>query len=164
MNEIISLLTSTLNIHINIGQNLTINTPSTFMSLESISIESLSNKQIPQVGNARVNIPKHFNSNINDNSAVMLRSIMEPLAVYGSSKSQSANTNVSTSISLSVVDRNGYEVTIKTNETYPIEIIIPHDPSLIIPSMIIENVTSINSTFHNQLFSYHYMNITNTLP
>ncbi|CAF4193018.1 unnamed protein product, partial [Adineta steineri] len=89
---------------------------------------------------------------------------MEPLAAYGSSKSQSANTNVSTSISLSVVDRNGNEVTIKTDETNPIEIIIPHDPSLIIPSMIIQNVTSINSTFHNQLFSYHYMNITNILP
>ncbi|CAF0823152.1 unnamed protein product [Adineta steineri] len=164
MNELISLLTSTLNIHINIGQNLTINTPSAFMSLETISIESLSNRQIQQVGNAQINIPKHFNSNINDNSAVMLRSRMEPLAAYGSSKSQSANTNVSTSISLSVVDRNGNEVTIKTDETNPIEIIIPHDPSLIIPSMIIQNVTSINSTFHNQLFSYHYMNITNILP
>ncbi|CAF4409525.1 unnamed protein product, partial [Adineta steineri] len=44
MNEIISLLTSTLNIHINIGQNLTIKTPSAFMWLESISIESVSNR------------------------------------------------------------------------------------------------------------------------
>ncbi|CAF4160578.1 unnamed protein product, partial [Adineta steineri] len=164
MNEIISLLTSTLNIHINIGQNLTINTPSAFMWLESISIESVSNRQIQQVGNAQINIPDHFNSNISNNSTVMLRSIMEPLAIYGSSKSALANTNVSTSISLSVIDRSGNEVTIKTNETDPIEIIIPHDPSLIIPVMIIQNVTSINSTFHNQLFSYHYMNITNTLP
>ncbi|CAF4354959.1 unnamed protein product, partial [Adineta steineri] len=117
-----------------------------------------------QVGNAQINIPDHFNSNISNNSTVMLRSIMEPLAIYGSSKSALANTNVSTSISLSVIDRSGNEVTIKTNETDPIEIIIPHDPSLIIPVMIIQNVTSINSTFHNQLFSYHYMNITNTLP
>ncbi|CAF3684254.1 unnamed protein product [Adineta steineri] len=163
-NEIISLLTSTLNIHINIGQNFTINTPSTFMSLETISIETLSNKQIQQVGNGQINIPEHLNSSISNNSTVMLRSRMEPLAVYGSSKSQLANTNVSTSISLSVVDRNGNEVIIKTNKTHPIEIIIPHDLNLIIPSMIIQNVTSINSTFHNQSFSFHYINITNTLP
>ncbi len=34
--EIISLLTSALNIHLNIGQNLIINTPEVFMSLETI--------------------------------------------------------------------------------------------------------------------------------
>jgi hypothetical protein len=90
--------------------------------------------------------------------------MMQPLASFGSSKSQLANTNVSTSISLSVVDRNGNEVTIQTNETHPIEIIIPRDPNVVIPSMIIQNVTSTNSTPHNQLFSLHYMNITSVLP
>ncbi|CAF4658591.1 unnamed protein product [Rotaria sp. Silwood2] len=49
--EIISLLTSSLNIHLNLGQNLLINTSETFMSLETISIESLSNRIVEQVGN-----------------------------------------------------------------------------------------------------------------
>ncbi len=73
VNELISLLTSTLNIHINIGQNLTINTSSAFMSLATVSISSLSNKQIQQVGNAQVRIPSNFNSNISNSSTVSLR-------------------------------------------------------------------------------------------
>ena len=40
-----------------------------------------------------------------------------------------------------------------------IEFIIPRDPNLIIPSMILQNVTSINSS-HNLLFNLHYINIT----
>ncbi|CAF0788844.1 unnamed protein product [Adineta steineri] len=164
VNQILSLLTSISNIQLNIGQNLIINTSSTFMSLETISMKSLSNKQVQQVGNARINIPKNFKSNISDNSTVSLRSMMEPLAPLGNSKLQTANTNLSRSISLSVVDRNGNEVLINTDSTDPIEIIIPRDPNVIIPSMIIQNVTtSINSAPHNQLFSFHYINITNTL-
>ena len=62
--ETISLLTSALNIHLNIGQNLTMNTSSIFMSLETISIESLSNKFIQPIGNAQIHIPSNFNSNI----------------------------------------------------------------------------------------------------
>ena len=84
---------------------------------------------------------------------------MEPLASFGNSKSQS-NTNLSTSISLSILDQNGNEISIQTNSNNPIEIIIPRDPNLIIPPMILQNVTSINSTPHNQLFNLHYINIT----
>ncbi len=63
----ISLLTSILNIHLNIGQNLTINTSEVFMSLETITIDHLSNKQIQQVGNAQIHIPSNLTSNINKN-------------------------------------------------------------------------------------------------
>ena len=52
-----ALLTSALNIHLNIGQNLSMNTPAMFMSLETLSIESLSNKRIEQVGNAQIHLP-----------------------------------------------------------------------------------------------------------
>ena len=45
MNELVSRLTSTLNIHINVGQQLVINTSEVFMSLESQTMQSLSNKQ-----------------------------------------------------------------------------------------------------------------------
>ena len=81
---------------------------------------------------------------------------MEPLATYGNSKS--SNTNVSTLISLSIVDHYGNHVAIQTNESHPIEIMIPRDPNLIIPPMILQNVTS-----HRQLFNLHYVNITSIL-
>ena len=67
--ETLSLLTSALNIHLNIGQNLTMNTSSVFMSLETISIESLSNKIIQQVGNAQISLP----SNMNNDQTISLR-------------------------------------------------------------------------------------------
>jgi hypothetical protein len=88
--------------------------------------------------------------------------MMQPLASFGNSKS-SSNTNVSTSISLSIVDQNENDIPIQTNNSQPIEIIIPRDPNIIIPLMILQNVTSTNSTPHNQLFNLHYVNITSIL-
>jgi len=76
------------------------------------------------------------------------------LAPYGSN---SANTNVSRSISFSVLDSNGTEISLEANETHPIEIFIPRDPNRIILSMILQNVTSNNSKSHQQLF--HFQNI-----
>ena len=55
--EMTSLLTSALHIHLNIGQNLSMDTSAMFMSLETLSIESLSNKRIGQVGNAKIRLP-----------------------------------------------------------------------------------------------------------
>ena len=89
--------------------------------------------------------------------------MMQPLASFGNSTVQS-NTNLSTSVSLSILDRNGNEVSIQTNLSHPIEIIIPRDVNLIIPEMILQNVTSMNVTPHNQLFHLHYLNITTSLP
>ena len=89
--------------------------------------------------------------------------MMEPLASFGNSKS-SSNTNVSRSISLSILDQNGNEISVQTDPDHPIEIIIPRDPNLIIPSMNLQNVTSMNATPHNQLFHLHYLNLTTSLP
>jgi hypothetical protein len=72
-NEIISKLTSTLNIHLNVGQNLTMNTPEVFMSLETKSMASLSNKIVKQVGDAQIRLPTNFNTNISNNSVVSIR-------------------------------------------------------------------------------------------
>jgi hypothetical protein len=66
----ISSLTSALNIHLNIGQNSTLNTSAAFMSLETLSIQLLSNKQIQQVGNAQIHLPT---LNINQNRTVLLQ-------------------------------------------------------------------------------------------
>jgi hypothetical protein len=88
--------------------------------------------------------------------------MMQPLAPLGNSTSQ-PNTNVSRSISLSILDQYGNEVLIQTNLSHPIEIMIPRDPNVTIPEMILQNVTSMNSTPHNQLFYLQYLNITSVL-
>ena len=77
------------------------------------------------------------------------------MASYGDHKSQ-PNTNLSRSVSLEIFDRNGNEISSKIDLTNPIEIVIPRDTNLIIPSMIKQNVTSLDSTQH---FHYGYINI-----
>ena len=73
MTGILSLLTSALNIHLNIGQDLTMNTSEVFMTLETKSIQSLSNKLVKQVGNAQIQLPSNFNSNSSSEATVSIR-------------------------------------------------------------------------------------------
>ncbi|CAF1302442.1 unnamed protein product [Adineta ricciae] len=108
--KILSVITSTINIHLNIGQNLQINTPSAFMTLETVSLRALSSKQVQQVANAKINLPANIQSNVTDNSTVSLRSMLEPLASFGNAKTQTTNTNLSRSVSLSVLDQYGNKV------------------------------------------------------
>jgi hypothetical protein len=89
--------------------------------------------------------------------------MVQPLASFGNSRSQS-NTNLSRSISLSLFDQNGNEIPIQTNVNHPIEFNIPRDPNLVIPSMTLQNVSSLNATPHQQLFNLCFVNITNPLP
>ncbi|CAF4395287.1 unnamed protein product, partial [Adineta steineri] len=153
VNQITSLLTSALNIHLNIGQNITMNTSSVIMSLETTSINSLSNKLVEPVGDAKIRLPSNFNINIQNNETISLRSIIQPLASSDQSQTQSY-TNLSTSISLSLLDHNGNDISVHTNQS--IEFIIPRDINLILPSMNLQNVTSLN----HLLFNLHYVNIT----
>ncbi len=71
--QTLSLLTSALNIHLNIGQNLIMNTSSVFLSLETTSLNSLSNKLIKQIGNAQIQMPSNFKLNSTDNTSISLR-------------------------------------------------------------------------------------------
>jgi hypothetical protein len=65
------LISSTLNIQINVGQNSSMNTSEVLMSMETLSSKSLSNKIIQQVGNAQIHLPSNFN--LNNNGTVSLR-------------------------------------------------------------------------------------------
>ncbi|UJR07107.1 hypothetical protein I4U23_011395 [Adineta vaga] len=163
-NKMITLLTSSLRNHLNIGQNFLINTSQVFMSVEKISIDSLSNKLIKQMDNAQIQFPDMIQFDQNNNSAILIRSILESLATVNQWKSSSKDTNLSRSVTLSLLDRNENEIFIQTNLSHPIEILIPRDPNLFIPEMIFQNVTSMNSISNKQLFSFHYINITNSLP
>jgi len=89
--------------------------------------------------------------------------MVQPLASFGNSGSQS-NTNVSRSISLSLLDQYEKEISIQTNSTHTIQIIIPRDPNVIIPPMTLQNVIATTATPHQQLFNLHFVNIINPLP
>jgi len=145
MKEIISRLNSILNIHLNVGQQSIVNTSEVFMSLQSETIESLSNKTF---ANGAIRFSS-IETNQTEKS-IRIQSKVEPLASFG----HSANTNVSRSISFSLFDSNGNELPLD----YPIEIFIPRDPNRILPPMILQNVT-----FRQQLFNFHYVNITTIL-
>jgi hypothetical protein len=85
--------------------------------------------------------------------------MIQPLALADQSQS---NTNLSTSRSLSILDQYGNEFPIEKN----FQLIISRDPNLIIPSMILQNVTSSNLIPHQFLFYLHHVDITsaNNLP
>jgi hypothetical protein len=82
--------------------------------------------------------------------------MMTPLASFGNSRS---NTNVSRSISLSILDQNEIEIPFVTDVENPIEIIIPRDPNLIIAQMILQNVI-----LHNQSFYMKFIDIKQIQP
>ncbi len=73
MNQTIGLLTSALNIHLNIGQKLIMNTSEVFMSLETIAMDSIFNKQIQQVGQAKIRMPSNFSYRRNQNETISIR-------------------------------------------------------------------------------------------
>ena len=68
-----SLLSAALNIHLNVGQNQTINTSSVFMSFQTVSSRSLSERSIEGEGNARVDLPSNLSSTIADDQTMSLR-------------------------------------------------------------------------------------------
>ena len=151
MKEVSSLLTRSLNIHLNVEQQFTVNTSSVFMSLETLKIQSLLRKEIPSVGNAWLRLPSTWNLSLQEYPTGSLRvrsflfmqvdfslqSALEPLASFGSSLS----THLSRSISLTWMDQQGNELSLRTDLDHPFEIIIPRDPLLIIPPMSLQNVT-----------------------
>ncbi|CAF1640812.1 unnamed protein product, partial [Adineta ricciae] len=159
-NKIISLITSSLKIYMNTGQSFSINTSQTYMFLETISIGSIADKIIKQIGNAQFHFPSDFIFNItNNSSSISLRSKMDPLAPYGNF----SNTNLSNTVSLTILDENGNDISLKVNETNEIRIIIPRDTNFVLSSMNLQNVTSMNSTKSKSPFNFHYVNIKSSL-
>lgn len=66
--QIIAFLTSTLHLHLNIGQYSQINTSQVFMSMETLSVESLSNKLIQPMANAQIRLPEYLSFSSNTHS------------------------------------------------------------------------------------------------
>ena len=73
VDETTSLLTDALSIHLNVGQNFTMNTASTFLALGKVSMESLSQRLHSQVAGGQVLLPSTLFSNQTSNSPVSSR-------------------------------------------------------------------------------------------
>ena len=69
----LSLLTDALNIHLNHGQNFTVNTSSTFLALGKASMGLLADRILSQVGGGQVRLPSTLYSNQTSNSSVSFR-------------------------------------------------------------------------------------------
>lgn len=149
--NMISLLTSSVKLHLNLDQQFIIDTPQVFMSLEILYAKNLLSKTIQLPENGRIIFPNNFISNLNLSQTILLRSIMTPMAVYGQSRLNTIMTNYSRSISLSILNEHEIETSFST----PIEFVIPRDRNFEIPPMIFENSTS---------FRLYYLNITKDLP
>ena len=61
MNQLMSLLTKGLNLQLNLGQQFRMNTPGVIMSMETLSLQSLAEKEIQFIPNARIRLPTTFN-------------------------------------------------------------------------------------------------------
>ena len=66
--------------------------------------------------------------------------------------------DMSTSISVTFLDENGNELPFRTSTDHPVEILIPRDPTLIVPAMFLQNVTSLSPAPH-QLFHLHLVDL-----
>ena len=88
---------------------------------------------------------------------------MQPLASAGKSRSL-AQTNLSTSLALSLLRADGKELSVHSDLDHPIELLIPRDPNVVIPPMTLQNVTSLGASPHQLIFNLHFINITTTLP
>ena len=158
--EILALVTKSLQIHLNHGQARRINSSSVHVSVESVSPGSLSNKVIRSIENTYMRLPSNMTlATGNATSAVLLQSVVQPLAVSDDLRSQ-ANTNLSRSVSLSIVDENGNETAVRTTSDQPIELIIPRDPNLVLPPMTLQNVSLKSSVaLNSQTYNLHHVNL-----
>ena len=72
----LNLLTNALKVHLNVGQNITINTSAIFMSLETLSIAALSRRTVYQTEGAHMQLPSIMQ--INANSTPILLRVRHP--------------------------------------------------------------------------------------
>ena len=79
LNSVISLMTRTLNVHLNIDQNITINTPSILMTLGCVPLLSLPTKVLQHFQPAEIRFPLNLFSNATlDNGVINYRVCFPP--------------------------------------------------------------------------------------
>ena len=69
------------------------------------------------------------------------------------------NTNVSRSVSFSIIERDGKEAAIRADPSHPIEIIIPRDPNLLSLPRFLQNASALSTLPHARTFNLHFVNL-----
>ena len=69
----LDLLTEALHIHLNIGQSMTMNTSSVFMSLETVTTQSLSSRTLHPSGPAYIQLPSTLQLTPSNETTLSLR-------------------------------------------------------------------------------------------
>jgi hypothetical protein len=72
------------------------------------------------------------------------------------------NLNLSNLLSITFFDDNNQEISVQTTVNNSIEFFIPRDINLIVPPMVMQNVSSliVNPLINNRQFNLHFINIT----
>jgi hypothetical protein len=72
------------------------------------------------------------------------------------------NLNLSNLLSITFFDDNNQEISVQTTVNNSIEFFIPRDVNLIVPPMVMQNVSSliVNPLINNRQFNLHFINIT----
>lgn len=148
INRMNNLLRNILNIHLNIGQQFSLDRSQISALFRIFSTEFHSNSQMK------------FSLDFTDNTKMFFQSMMKSLASADQIQSESI-TNLSRSISISFFNQNQTEILVQSSQTNVVEFFIPRDPNLNRPLKVLQNVTSLNSTEHNQYFYLHFVNLTN---
>lgn len=98
INLAIPLLTSMLNVHLNVGQNFTLNTPQVIMSLQPLSSQSLASNQ--SLSSNGITLPASAVANATDQQSTSTISLQVSLPLLWSSSTLSFPvTNHTTSLS-----------------------------------------------------------------
>lgn len=72
MNETLTAIKTALSIHLNVGQNITINSTAIFASLQTKIASSLSNTTIIPFDNTQIHFPSSHILNLNNNDLVSI--------------------------------------------------------------------------------------------
>jgi hypothetical protein len=72
------------------------------------------------------------------------------------------NLNLSNLLSITFFDDNNQEISVQTTVNNSIEFFIPRDVNLIVPPMVMQNVSSliVDPLINNRQFNLHFINIT----
>ena len=158
VDEIYARITAAANVHLNLGQNVTVDRSAVFFSLERPSSSSMSKKQVQSESATLIRFPSTIDHPIG--RVFLQKTIVEPLARRGDGL-DSTHNQLSRSLSLSFYDRSNDEMFVRTNDQHPIEFFIPRDGNLQMPPLIRQNVTERNYSFP---FKLHRVELVKAQP
>ena len=75
----LDLLTNALKVHLNVGQNMTINTSAVFMSVEALSLSALARRSVYQAEGAHLQLPSTIQIDANSTPIFLRVSRPPPL-------------------------------------------------------------------------------------